>query len=859
MDVCEEDYALRLVSIGAAILRVSALSFGFCGSLLSATPVGTVITRAVDLRALTPEQAARGYPVHLRGVVTYFEPTAPDMFIQDSSGGAWIVWTPKHPRPKIGDLIDLTGQTQQVDLAPDIKNPVWRVVGKREMPIPVHALPYELKSDIYDSRWVELTGIVHAAAVDPVDHLLHIEVAFGSDHLPAMVPNFDRVPSDWVNARLRMRGVAGAVFNRKNQIMGGILYMPSLRFATVLERPPSAPFDAPVEKIGILEKFSARSVAARRVHVRGTITKVVPRRFFMVDKTGSLRVLKNDTSGLSAGDQVDVVGFPSIVDGHLALEQTLVRRNGSGVAPKPIPIDATQALTGRFDSELVAMEGHVKAVSRTSDETILLLEQGKTLFTGTLKGNPLRAGLEGLREARIRLTGVCLVQWNDTGNPLSFQIQFGSHRDIEVLEAPPWFTTGRALSIVTFLAVAILAMLAWVAVLRRRVARQAVLLRTTLESTADGIVGVSDGGEVVVWNQKFASIWGMPERILRTGDSNRFIEFAYSQLSDPEQLFALVERERTTGERGAHTLAFKDGRVFERHSEPLRIDGKTVGRVCGYRDITNRVRAEAELKEAKEAAEAASRAKSEFLAMMSHEIRTPMHGIIAMTSLLLDSPLIPEQREWLQTIHTSGELLITVINDILDFSKIEAGKLTLERVPFAIDEVVRGCVVNAREAARSKPIAIRLEMARNLPAQVFGDPVRLSQILLNLLSNAVKFTPEGIVTVRVSRVPQASPDCVKLHFDIIDTGIGIDSAAQARLFNSFSQADTSTTRKYGGTGLGLAIAKRLAGLMNGTIGVESTLGKGSRFWFCIELETPMEATHDTLPISASHESALQPA
>jgi PAS domain S-box-containing protein len=416
-----------------------------------------------------------------------------------------------------------------------------------------------------------------------------------------------------------------------------------------------------------------------------------------------------------------------------------------------------------------------------------------------------------------------------------------SPHDLSIVKAAPFLTTDRAALILGGCSFVILLGATWLQLLRKKVRMQTSQIveqlkhETLLQSQYKNLVeNASDWIYTVDANGRFASSNLAGERVTgyRSEDlfNVRFDELVH--LDDRPSLRQQQNPNGTSARTHQLRLKRKDGSIvwLETKSTTMQqVDGENQW-IGIARDITDRKLIEQELKRAKDAAEASTRAKGEFLANMSHEIRTPMNGVIGMSNLLLDTPLNEEQRDFTETIRNSAEALLTVINDILDFSKIESGKLQFENLDFDLRETVESTIDLLASRAAGKGLELNAFIPHTLPCQLCGDPSRLRQVLLNLLGNGLKFTEAGEVTVTVSAQDETD-EAVTLLFEVTDTGIGIPEEVQAKLFQPFTQADSSTTRKFGGTGLGLAISSRIVAQMHGEMTVRSKPGQGATFSF----------------------------
>jgi PAS domain S-box-containing protein len=382
-------------------------------------------------------------------------------------------------------------------------------------------------------------------------------------------------------------------------------------------------------------------------------------------------------------------------------------------------------------------------------------------------------------------------------------------------------------------------------------------LKALIENMQSAILVETTQRTISLINEPFCRMFDIPipAHLLAESEATELLAMCLAQLRDPDGFLELqgdllARREVVNGTE----IFLADDRILAMDFVPIDAGGDLFGHFWQFTDITERKLYEEklaraaldlemknwELSQARDAAVQLAGLKSEFLANMSHEIRTPMNGIIGMTELILNTTLSEEQLDYASTIRASAATLLRLINDILDFSKIEAGKLEMERISFDLPGLLDDLLAILGVKAHDRGVDLATLVAGDAPTRLMGDPVRLRQVLSNLTDNALKFSKDGSVMIRVL-LESREANTVMLRFEVEDTGIGMKEEVAAKLFQSFFQADSSTTRKYGGTGLGLAICKRIAELMDGQIGVSSTVGKGSLFWFTARFHTPEEA------------------
>jgi PAS domain S-box-containing protein len=454
-----------------------------------------------------------------------------------------------------------------------------------------------------DGQWVEVEAVVHSAQQS--SHTVILTLALEDGTIRGVAPleegaDYERL----VDSKVLVRGNGAPVWTKNRQMVGARLLFPSLATVTIEEPAPADPFSLPVRPINSLMRFTPGARFAHRVRVSGQVTLQWPGRWLYIqDGSQGLFIPTVQTTPLKLGDVVDAVGFPAMGESSAMLEDAIFKLQGSAQSTIPTPsITAQDAMTGDYDAKLVQIQGHLVNQDLSSENPTLVMSSGGMLFFAVLpKGTKAEELASWPVGSELQLTGVCSVQVDKylsaqregAALPMSFRVLLRSPLDVVVRQKPSWWTAGRILALLAISVLTILAGTLWVVALRRRVLEHTETIRATLESTADGILVVDSTGRIVAHNQKFATMWTVPVPLLRRRDLRSLLDFVGPQLKDPEAFTSIVQTVHADPKlKTDDVIEFKDGRVFERHSEPQSVNGRNVGRVWGFRDVTERRRAE---------------------------------------------------------------------------------------------------------------------------------------------------------------------------------------------------------------------------------------------------------------------------
>ena len=515
---------MRALLIVAFVSGGLAISFGESAG----TPLPPILTSVNEVRHFQPGASAVPIAVHLQAVVTYYDSVAPNLFVQDDSGGVWVdLRGMKTAPPQVGQLLDLTGE-MGAGFSPNVAKPQWKVLGTSPMPRPT-VLNYEqAATGSFDSQWSQMEGVVRSFVQQAEGSVLVIDVATPAGTFKVRVPDYHApFPMQLVDAKVRFNGVCGTAFNARNQLVAIHMMMPSLANATVIQAAQADPFAVPVMPIDQLGRFSAESGEVHRVKVRGVVTSRFPGRgLFLINATGGVYAETQDGSPVKAGDEVEVIGFPGKGDYSPVLRSAGIHPIGQHQTIVPAKIEGKTALKGGYDARLVTMSATVQAVNLLSRSASLSLESDDHVrFDATFAVSPSAPTLPP-KDSRVSLTGICSVKTNENGDPGAFEIVLRNVDDIKVLSSPPWLTGRRAALILSAVCVLMAAGFGWVVILRKRVRNQTQLIKARLENEVvlerryrrvfernlTGLYIATAGGHIVDCNETCARILGYTSR-----------------------------------------------------------------------------------------------------------------------------------------------------------------------------------------------------------------------------------------------------------------------------------------------------------------------------------------------------------
>ena len=570
------------------------------------TPV--VLTNVAQIRSLTADQAKRKSPIRLAGIITYHAPEYAVTFFQDETAGIFV-W-PEHSDAEIrvGSFVEISGNTTPGDFAPSIEHAQIHIL--RNAPLPA-AAPKTLDimlTGSEDSQWVQTTGIVHSVSLEdrlPPDMRrgppqLVLGIASGYGKFKARIRDF-RHDVDYgylVDSSIVVRGACGTLFNDRRQLLGVQLFVPNIEQVTVEQQASAQPYLLPPLPINSLMRFTPTQAAGHRMRIQGVVTLSKPGYWiFVQDASGGVQLESAQATAAQPGDLVDAIGFPTAGRYAPILQDGTFRVRGNSPLPKPVYFAPGSTLSGDHDAELVRIDGRLLDQSERGGYRVFTVQHANFTFTGQIENKAVTSQIRSIRNGSLlSTTGVWSVETDEYRRPTAYRVLLHSAADIVILEQTSWWTIQRFVMVSGVLAGVILLGAVWVAALRRRVREQTETLRATLEATADGILVVNSEGKTDTYNHKFVQMWRIPESMLRSNRQGAVFESVTARLKNRDDLFNTVWEPRADCQvEDDDVIESEDGRFFERHSEPQFVRGREVGRVWGFRDVTERRRAQERL------------------------------------------------------------------------------------------------------------------------------------------------------------------------------------------------------------------------------------------------------------------------
>ena len=798
------------------------------------------LTTAQQVRVLSPDEANRGYPVRLRAVVTYCDPVNLDFFVQDASAGIYI----NDPNLKValrpGDLLDIEGVTEDIDFAPQVGKPRYRVIGQAPLPKPKPADYDALISTREDSQWVQFEGIVRSGSLS--QGRITLDIVGGGGHLKAYILNGAGLdPAKLIDAKVRLQGVSVGIFNQQGQLIGVQLDAPGLNQLQIPEAPFADPFALPLRALKDVMIFTPQGTAEHRIRVQGTVTLRRARGFFIQDGTHGLYVPGVRQETLVPGEHVDVVGFADIGEYTPVLQEAIVRDAGShSPLPTPVAVTAQQALVGSFDTLRVRLEATLRDLMNSETDRLFVLEDGGVLFEARIDQSRAPQGWPHLPPgSRVRLTGVCSVNVNRDRVPTTFAVLLDSPADLVVLARPSWWTLRNTLAGLAALAVVTLAVLAWVAVLRRQV-RQARERARVLFSAIPHPAYVFD-----LETLDFVEVNDIAVKHYEYS-REEFLSMKAAEIHPPEEVDRLKEHllqvrsgRDASGEWKHRT---KDGRLLDVEITFQTVDLK--GRKAALtvaEDITERKRAEEALRHRTVELERSNADLEQFAYVASHDLQEPLRMVTNFSQLLAmryQGRLGQDADEFIGFAVEGATRMRALIDGLLSFARVKSRAAELTATDS--ETVFSRCLANAHLAIRQAHAHVTHDP---LPS-VLGDGMQLEQVFQNLLSNALKFRGKSRPRVHVSAQWTGS----EWTFSVKDNGIGIDPAYFDRIFVIFQRLHTR--QAYPGAGIGLSICKRIIERHGGRIWVGSAEGEGTTFYFTLPAVSSAQCDGRGLAITA---------